>query len=223
MSAEYSEEKILTDLLDEVIQNNGLPELAPLHQNAKILACFAIKTNKKGEAEEGEGEPVVLKKVPDPLRIFIKNKAQYVIVADFAWWEGAIKKARMAHLFNALTGIEVKTDAKAVKLKVIAAPGIRAQTLVRFGAYDAASAAIMEACRNEAGRLRMEDLIMVAEHALGGQAPQEAEEEEEPPRVRTQQEVEAAVNDKAAENDAVETDEPKLPTPKLPKGIGKKR
>lgn len=182
MPIEYSQEKELTELVDKLASGDDMSELSPLRDHKiKVLACFLIDTDEHGETKARKGDLVVLKKVGDVERTFMKDKAQFILVVDNGAWQGWNNQQRAAHLYNALIGISVEKTAKGVKIKRVP-PDVRAylSTVARFGAYDKPIQKMIEAHGDKSQRV--DHVYELA--ATGGHAPAEVPEPEQP-HIRT--------------------------------------
>lgn len=176
MPKEYSQEKELTEFVERLTTGDDIAELSPLRDHKiRVLACFVIDTDDDGEPKAGKGDPVVLKKVGDVERTFLKDKAQFILVVDYHAWNGWSDKLRTAYLYDELIGISVEKTEKGVKIKRVP-PGVRTHTssVARFGAYTKPLQELMDAYDNKSQRL--DHLFEIAE--TGGHQPAEQEPEE---------------------------------------------
>src|SRR4051812_14682303 len=115
---EYSVEKELTELVDEVLHKPEHSEFGPIRDvDLTILPCFVIRTDEDGQTKAGKGDPVKLKKISDLDRLFMKDKPHYIVVVDYGVWENAPDEQRMAMLHACLMQISVEhTDGGKIKL-----------------------------------------------------------------------------------------------------------
>lgn len=175
MPKEYSIEKELTEFVDKLVAGDKIPHLSPLRDNKiKVVACFVIDTDEDGEPKAGKGQPVVLKKVGDVERTFIKDHAQFILVVDYHAWNGWNETLRHAYLYNELISISVEKNDKGVKIKRVA-PDVNAfiSSMALFGPYTKPLQDMVEAYTNKGTRL----LLDMAE--TGGHEPAPEPEPEE--------------------------------------------
>lgn len=184
MPKEYSIEKELTEFVDKLVSGGRIPHLSPLRDNnIKVVACFVIDTDEDGEPKAGKGHPVVLKKVGDVERTFVKDHAQFILVVDYHAWNGWDETLRHAFLYNELISISVEKNDKGVKIKRVA-PDVNAfiSSMALFGPYTKSLQDFVEAYANKSTRLLI-DFV-----GTGGHAPAHEEPESEESHIQTSDE-----------------------------------
>ena len=140
---EYQTDKDLSDTLDDAL--HLYPQFLPIIDHLKLGICFLVRVDDDGEPQEGTGEPISLKKVPEALRIYMKDGLNFVLVVDKFFWDNATQKERAGTLTRTLMKLDVgvKDDGE-VKVKMrrydffdfvanIKLNGIYAQNLVAAG------------------------------------------------------------------------------------------
>ena len=140
---EYQTDKDLSDTLDDAL--HLYPQFLPIIDNLKLGICFLVRVDDDGEPQEGKGEPISLKKVPEAMRIYMKDGLNFVLVVDKFFWGNATQKERAGTLTRTLMKLDVgvKDDGE-VKVKLrsydffdfvanIKLNGIYAQNLVAAG------------------------------------------------------------------------------------------
>lgn len=143
---EFIQDHELDKAVDAVMKDS--PHLIKIKDKVKILACFIQKSNddEEGAPVKGMNEPVVLKKVAPAMQLFIKSNAQFVLIADRYWWDGANESLKKGKIARALFCIKVDIgDNDEVKI------GTKKwdiqenfHTIETYGAYDENSAHMSE-------------------------------------------------------------------------------
>lgn len=143
---EFIQDHELDKAVDAVMKDS--PHLIKIKDKVKILSCFIQKCNddEEGAPVKGMNEPVVLKKVAPAMQVFIKSNAQFVLIADRYWWDGATESLKKGKIARALFCIKVDTgDSGEVKI------GTKKwdiqenfHTIETYGAYDENSAHMSE-------------------------------------------------------------------------------
>lgn len=131
---EYTQDKDLTALVKEIIDDEANAALAQVRQQElKIEAVLKVRTNTDKEHEPNPGPPAKVQKVNDLWKLF--TDAHYVLVVDYFFFTNA--KNVEAMIFNALCEIDVKSVQGQIKLAT-KKPEIQvfAATLKRYGAFD---------------------------------------------------------------------------------------
>lgn len=108
-TTEYLISKKLNDVLEDALKSSNA--FLPIIDHVKIAACFLAK-KEDGNPAPSKAEPVVLKKVPPAMRVFMQNDPHYVLVVDNYWWDEAERDkpgSRQQLLSRALSCIEVET------------------------------------------------------------------------------------------------------------------
>ncbi len=207
---EYSAEKELTQFVDDLINDPRYSELAGLRENKiRVLACFSIRTGDDGETQPCKGEPISLKKVSDVERIFVKDKAQFILVVDYHAWEQWNEKLRTACIYHHLVSLDVQKGEHGIKIKRVKCPvQVHTQEAARFGAYSQPLLELVEALKDKSRRADW--LIEAIDTAESTTEPVEESPEEpadaEQPHVRSADEIAAEAEDELP-----------APKPSLPK------
>lgn len=215
---EYSQEKELDDWLEKLL--NTYPLFAPLTSNGiKISACFVIRTDDNEATVAGKGEPVIVKRVPAAMQIFMKPKASFVVVVDYYFWENATDKVKNSQLFRALSRIRVEKTDNGLKL------GMRQwdiqdniATVVAFGPYTDKHVMYAEAIRGK--QLSMSQAGIDRTTPKAPKAPKASEPLPEPEVSEPDPEETVAARPankvKAVANNNNDDDEPRRPARRIP-------
>jgi len=218
MPKQYSEERELTDFVNKLMARKELVEFNPLReQQIKVLSCFVISTTATGEEKPGKGKgEVVLKKISDAERIFIKEQAQFILLVDHASWSEWNEKKQAAHVYSALAGIVVETGAKGVKIKCVK-PDLQAHSaaIARFGLFTNSLQGFKEALDNKSQRLLDDCFEFLATGGRGRPAVAETPEPAEPAEVPEEEAHIKTSDEVMADADADEAPVPRKPI--LPK------
>jgi hypothetical protein len=113
---EYSQEKELDEALDKMLRSD--PYFLPVLDNVKVAACFCIRTDDNEATVAGKGEPVVVKKVPADMQVFMKPKATFILVVDYHFWENADERQKKGHMHHALSRIKVEKTEGGLKISM---------------------------------------------------------------------------------------------------------
>lgn len=113
---EYSQEKELDDALAKALAST--PQLANVTNHCKVAACFVMKQNDKEETVPGKGDKVALKKVSPLMQVFMRPKADFIVVVDYYFWTNATEREKKGRLTRALTRIGIENTDNGVKLSV---------------------------------------------------------------------------------------------------------
>ena len=184
MPKTYSIEKELTDFVEKLLLNSEIVGLSPLRDHkVKVAACFVIDTDDDGEAKAGKGAPVVLKKVGEVERTFVKDRAQFILVVDYHAWNSWNEKLRHAYLYEELISISVEKTEKGIKIKRVPHDvNTHVSSMALFGPYTKPLQDLVEAYANKGHRV--DHLFDLA--ATGGHQP---EPELEESHIKTAEEV----------------------------------
>jgi hypothetical protein len=105
---EYSAERELDEALAALLIR--IPEFVAFQDIVKVLACFVIRMD-DDVSVEGKGEPVMLKKVTPEAYVFLRPKANFILVVDHHWWTESSERVRESLMIRALSRIKVdKTE-----------------------------------------------------------------------------------------------------------------
>lgn len=110
---EYSAEKELDDALADLLLR--IPEFVAFQDTVKVLACFVIRMD-DDVSVEGKGEPVMLKKVTPEAYVFLRPKANFILVVDHHWWTESSERARESLMIRALSRIRVEKTETGFKI-----------------------------------------------------------------------------------------------------------
>jgi hypothetical protein len=181
---EYSQEKELDEALDKLL--HSFPCFTPLLDNVKVAACFCVRTD-DNEATVAGKTPVVIKKVPADMQVFMKPKATFILVVDYHFWENADERQKNGHMHKALSRVKVEKTEAGLKISM-RKWDIQENftTLKDIGAYDEGHVVLVEMVRSK--QLSMMQAI-VERKVTGKPEPTPEPEPEEPdpeekPRVR---------------------------------------
>lgn len=111
---EYSQEKELDEALDKLLRSD--PFLLPVLDNVKVAACFCIRTDDNEATVAGKGDPVIVKKVPADMQVFMKPKATFILVVDYHFWENADERQKKGYMHRALSRIKVEKTESGLKI-----------------------------------------------------------------------------------------------------------
>ena len=189
---EYVPDEDLTPLVNAVMANEELTELQDIRDNSiTIHCCMRVKLDSNGDSKPYKGAPCKLKKVSDAERAFMHDNAQYVLIMDYGFWNGANERQRVAHIFDALQDIEIEDGKSGPKLKKRASDVIinHMATIRRFGAFDEPTLNLQECYKDVGGRLSdfLDDKPVKkrqAPKALVADDDDQAPEPDDPPRVQ---------------------------------------
>lgn len=141
--------------VEDMVANKSITEFNPLREHEiKLLTQLCIRTNKDGDHVEGPGAPIVCKKVPAAYRELIDG--DYVIIADYYFWNHNDEIKQKAALHRALMQIEVeekeKDNGEKKLMMKMRKPEIQEfrSTVARFGAYNDALLDFREAMKSSA-------------------------------------------------------------------------
>ena len=219
----YESDHSMTEVLAKVIAHTRLSGMGALREHGiKVLACAAIRMDEEGTTQTCSGPPVKLCKVSDALRVYMKDKARFVLVIDSGTWEQWNDNTRMAHVYAAITGITVEKDKKGLKVRT-EKPDImeHSNTVAHFGIYNPSVQRFDAALRDKDHRLvdmvaGLQEQHEAAEEASAAPEPEPVAEEERP-RIRTADEEIQPEN-----SDATQVPDPAEPVPLRPRRAGKK-
>lgn len=116
IQTEFSQEKELDEALAKILSDT--PELSAVNNHCKVVACFSIKTNDNEENVPTKSAKVALKKVPPPMQVFLKPKADFVLVVDYYFWTNATEKEKRGKIIRTLTRIGVDNTDSGIKLSI---------------------------------------------------------------------------------------------------------
>lgn len=151
---EYTPDDELTSTVDLML--GTLPQLQDLRDNSVgILCCMKVRMDDDGETEPPKGSPVKLKKLSELERLFIQNKAHYILTMDYHFWKHADRRQQWSKLFDELRDIKPEMTEAGLKLKK-RLPSVTVKhvtTLELFGAHDDVTLSIRNAMKNASGRI----------------------------------------------------------------------
>jgi hypothetical protein len=113
---EYSQEKELDDALAKVLADT--PELANVVNHCKVAACFVMRQNDQEEQVPGKGDKIALKKVSPATQVFMRPKADFILVVDYYFWTNATEKEKKGKLIRTLTRIGIENTNNGIKLSI---------------------------------------------------------------------------------------------------------
>jgi len=116
IQTEYSQEKELDDALAKILSET--PELASVNNHCKVVACFSIKTNDNEENVPTKGAKISLRKVSPAVQVFLKPKADFMLVVDYFFWTNATETEKRGKLIRTLTRIGVENTNNGIKLSI---------------------------------------------------------------------------------------------------------
>lgn len=116
IQTEFSQEKELDEALAKILSET--PELSAVNNHCKVVACFSIKTNDNEENVPTKSAKIALKKVPPPMQVFLKPKADFVLVVDYYFWTNATEKEKRGKIIRTLTRIGVDNTDSGIKLSI---------------------------------------------------------------------------------------------------------
>lgn len=113
---EYSQERELDDALAAVLNDTGV--LAKVTDHCKVAACFCMRQNDQEQEVAGKGEPISLKKVSPVWQVFMKPRADFVVVVDYYFWKNATPKEKRGMMIRTLTRIGIENTNNGTKLSI---------------------------------------------------------------------------------------------------------
>jgi hypothetical protein len=116
ITIEYSQEKELDDALASVLADT--PLLAEVVNHCKVAACFITRENDQEEQVPGKGDKIALKKVSPVMQVFMRPKADFILVVDYYFWTNATEKEKKGKLIRTLTRIGIENTNNGVKLSI---------------------------------------------------------------------------------------------------------
>lgn len=116
IQTEYSQEKELDDALAKILSET--PELANVNNHCKVVACFSIKTNDNEENVPTKGAKISLRKVSPAVQVFLRPKADFLLVVDYFFWTNATETEKRGKLIRTLTRIGVENTNNGIKLSI---------------------------------------------------------------------------------------------------------
>ncbi len=114
---EYEDNKEFKAAIEKMLANKTLVELNPIRENESvtIFSLLCIRTDQEGEHVQGKGAPIICRKIPAPFEAL--TGGQYLVIADYYFWNHADAHQQEAKLYHALMHINVeKGDDGALKL-----------------------------------------------------------------------------------------------------------
>lgn len=116
IQTEFSQEKELDEALAKILSETA--ELSAVNNHCKVVACFSIKTNDNEENVPTKSAKVALKKVPPSMQVFLKPKADFVLIVDYYFWTNATEKEKRGKIIRTLTRIGVDNTDSGIKLSI---------------------------------------------------------------------------------------------------------
>lgn len=113
---EYSQEKELDDALAAVL--NDTASLANVTDHCKVAGCFCIRQNDQEQEVPGKGEPISLKKVSPVWQVFMRPKADFVVVVDYYFWKNSTPREKRGMMIRTLTRIGIENTNNGIKLSI---------------------------------------------------------------------------------------------------------
>ncbi len=138
---DYEASKEFSDAVEDMLNDQTLPEFNPIReQDLQIFSLLEIRQNAEGEPLPFNGPPVVCRKIPPVYKALCKG--QFVVLANFDWWNGVNevqKKAGLHHAFMSIE-VEIKETKAGPKVKLVRRPPdvvAYTHTISHFGAWNA--------------------------------------------------------------------------------------
>lgn len=169
---EYTVEDDLNDALADCLSSS--PKFSLLRDNLKIVGCYVVRMDENEQTVPGKGEPIMLKKVPADMQVFMKPKAHFIVVVDYHFWNHTPAHERTSLLMRALMRITVEKVDDGLKI------GTRKYDVQDFVANVQANGAYTEPLRELREALTRRAIDMV-QSSPAVQAETQAEEPVEEP------------------------------------------
>jgi hypothetical protein len=151
---EYEDNKELRDAIEDMLADKSLVEFNPIRErNLTLFSLLCIRTDAKGEHVQGKGAPIICRKIPAQYRAL--TEGDYLVVADYYFWNHTDLVKRSAALYHALMHIHVETtEGGEVKLG-IRKPEVQVfrSEIARFGPHTDVLLDFREAFKTAANRL----------------------------------------------------------------------
>ena len=134
---EYEDNKEFKIAIEKMLADKSLAELNPIRENeaVTIFSLLCIRTDKDGEHIQCKGAPITCRKIPAPFQAL--TGGQYLVIADYYFWNHANEHQQKAKLYHALMHIDIeKGDDDELKLG-IRKPDVQVypSEVARFGAH----------------------------------------------------------------------------------------
>jgi len=204
---EYSQEKELDEALDKLMRSD--PFFLPVLDNVKVAACFCIRTDDNEATVAGKGDPVIVKKVPADMQVFMKPKATFILVVDYHFWENADERQKKGHMHRALSRIKVEKTEGGLKI-TMRKWDIQENlaTLKAIGAYTEGHVVLVEMVRSK----QLSMMQAIVERKVTGKPEPEPEPEPEPDPEEKPRVVAGPMPAKKGKDE----DEPRRPARRIP-------
>jgi Putative phage metallopeptidase len=154
-NVEYSEDVDLTAAVNKMVADSLITEFKPLRDlHIVIKPCLRVRLDKDGQTQPCKGIPVKLKRVSPIERLFIRDRAHFILVVDYHAWETGNEKSRGALIHHALMQIAAEKSEDGIKISTRKPDIVEfTATVERFGAFSDVLLNLREAFRRSPSRL----------------------------------------------------------------------